>query len=89
MTGTDYWLRQQISLAQWRDFYREAENDRLVAMALQEQDQRPRASQLRNGLGRVLLILATWLMIDDAQPELGSVPLLPSPSPGTQGEGLA
>lgn len=71
MSGTDYWLRQQISLTQWRDFYKEAEFERQVDIALAGQAQTPRIIQLRNRLGQVLLTLASWLIIDDSQRGLG------------------
>src|SRR4051794_32358061 len=67
MSGTEYWLRQQISLAQWRDYYKAAEHERQVEIALDGQPQPTRVSQIRNRIGHVLLSLASWLIIDDPQ----------------------
>jgi len=68
MTGTDYWIRQQISLAQWRDFHKEAERERQLEMALNGQAHFTWVSQVRNRFGRMLLSLASWLLRDNPQP---------------------
>jgi hypothetical protein len=70
MSGTDYWLRQQISLAQWRDFHKEAERERQVELALNGQVQPTWVSRLQSALGQTLLSLATWLIRDIPQPGL-------------------
>lgn len=72
MSGTDYWLRQQVSLAQWRDFHKQAERERQVELALNGQGQRTRISQLRNRVGKILLNIASRLIIDAPQRKPGS-----------------
>jgi hypothetical protein len=71
MSGSEYWLRQQISLAQWRDFYRAAEHERQVEIALEGQAQRIRLSEVRHACGRLFLKLAFWLLVDEATQAIG------------------
>jgi hypothetical protein len=75
MHGTDYWLRQQISLEQWRDYYKVAERDRQVDLELASRPQRTGSGGVRITLTRILHSLRSWFVFDDPRRSLEQRPV--------------